>query len=210
MSTTCSNQNEPVPFEKTPQYLEIQHKQWHQKLKQAGVRGIYEKAESKEGKACFERYKKHKGSYLYGQPGRGKTWAAAACVILVLKAGGTAKIIRASALLQEVYNTITRHGETSYEKYESYDLLVLDDLGMEHKTEKSMEIILSILDTREALRKPTIITSNYSLGELRRRWGEMQGARLVSRLGGSCARVEFVGQDRRLVGIEDAYQCEDV
>ena len=48
MSTTCSNQNEPVPFEKTPQYLEIQHKQWHQKLKQAGVRGIYEKAESKE------------------------------------------------------------------------------------------------------------------------------------------------------------------
>ena len=41
-------------------------------------------------------------------------------------------------------------------------------------------------------------SSNFSLGELRDRWGGMPGMRIASRLGGACERIQMGGVDRRL------------
>ena len=84
------------------------------------------------------------------------------------------------------------------QRAERYALLALDDLGMERPTEWAMETLSRLIDSRTMEGLPTIITSNYSLGELRDRWGGMEGARIVSRIAGSCERVEMTGRDRRM------------
>ena len=61
-----------------------------------------------------------------------------------------------------------------------------------------METLTGLIDARVASGLPTIVTSNYGLGELRDRWGGMQGMRVASRLGGACERIEMTGRDRRL------------
>ncbi|WP_251179425.1 ATP-binding protein [Adlercreutzia agrestimuris] len=199
METTNAKKMEQLALEQMPQFQEIQHKRWHTKLKQAGVLGIYEKAESTEGKACYDRYKSGIGSYLYGCTGCGKTWAAAACVVLVLREGATAKLISTNMLLQEMQNSYNWQDGSPLEKYENYDLLVLEDLGMEQRTAWGMETIITLLDSRYALQKPTIITSNYSLKGLYQHWGELEGARIGSRLRGSYVDVELLRRDHRLI-----------
>lgn len=57
---------------------------------------------------------------------------------------------------------------------------------------------VGLIDARVASGLPTIVTSNFSLGELRDRWGGMPGMRIASRLGGACERIQMGGVDRRL------------
>ena len=45
---------------------------------------------------------------------------------------------------------------------------------------------------------PTIVTSNYRIGQIRDLWGGMAGKRVASRLAGACRAIEVKGQDRRL------------
>ena len=183
-----------IPFEQTPEYQTMIEKRRLSRLAKAGIKGAYCQAESELGEQCCERFEQGRGTYLYGLPGRGKTWAAAACVRLVLSRGYTAKMVGTTEFLGEIKDEITsKHAK-------AYDLLVLDDFGMERPTEWAMETLSTLIDARVSAGKPTIITSNYSLGELRDRWGGMEGARLASRIGGACECVEVPGKDRRLHG----------
>lgn len=189
-----------IPLERTPEYQAMLEKRRKSRLAKAGIKGAYCQAESELGEQCCERFESSKGTYLYGLPGRGKTWAAAACVRLVLSRGYTAKLISTADLLSEIKDDFTSREPTVLKNAKAYDLLVLDDFGMERPTEWAMETLSALIDARVSAGKPTIITSNYSLGELRDRWGGIDGARLVSRIGGACERVEVKGVDRRLHG----------
>ena len=66
------------------------------------------------------------------------------------------------------------------------------------KRDVPMSTLTGLIDARTAEGLPTIVTSNYSLGQLRDLWGGMPGARIASRLGGACERIEVTGPDRRL------------
>lgn len=188
----------PVPYEQTEEYRENVRKARECRLRKSGLRGDYLKADSPEGRACFERFRDGRGTYLHGLPGRGKTWAAACCVRLAVAQGRSCKLVTAKALLDAVKAEWDGGEKGTLKRAERYDLLALDDLGMERPTDWAMETITGLIDARVAEGLPTVITSNYSLGELRDRWGGMQGARLVSRIGGACDRVEMRGPDRRL------------
>ena len=79
-------------------------------------------------------------------------------------------------------------------------LLALDDLGLERRTDWGVEEISALIDGRTAAGLPTVITSNYSLGELATLWGGVDGARAASRIAGACERIAVGGPDRRLHG----------
>lgn len=81
---------------------------------------------------------------------------------------------------------------------ERYRLLALDDLGAERPTEWAIETLTRLIDTRVAEGLPTIVTSNYRIGQIRDLWGGMAGKRVASRLAGACRPIEVKGQDRRL------------
>ena len=76
-------------------------------------------------------------------------------------------------------------------------LLVLDDFGAENPTTWARETLFRLIFQRAAehTRKLTIITSNYSLGQLE---GRLKEGRVPSRIAGMCDVVEMTGADRRL------------
>lgn len=187
-----------TPFEQTAEYRELMRRLFEGRLRKAGLRGGYARADSPEGRACFERFKDGRGTYLYGAPGRGKTWAAACCVRLAVGQGRRCKLTTAKALLDAVKAEWDGGERDVLLRAERYDLLALDDLGMERPTPWAMETLSGLIDARVSAGLPTVITSNYSIGELRDRWGGMEGARVVSRIGGACERIELTGVDRRL------------
>lgn len=188
----------PVPFEQTEEYRQMRRKMAESRLRKAGLRGGYAEADSEEGRAAFERFRQGRGTYLYGLPGRGKTHAAACCVRLAVMQGRSAKLTTAKALLDDVKAEYDGGGTGALKRAERYELLALDDLGMERPTDWAMETLTGLIDARVAEGLPTVITSNYSLGELRDRWGGMPGSRIASRIAGACERVEVAGDDRRL------------
>ena len=81
---------------------------------------------------------------------------------------------------------------------ERYDLLALDDLGAERATDWALETLTRLIDTRTMRGLPTVITSNYRLGELRDLWGGVTGQRIASRIAGACDIAHLGGEDRRL------------
>lgn len=75
------------------------------------------------------------------------------------------------------------------------DLLHIDDLGAEHRTEWVLEQLYSIVNARYQEERATLITSNLSRDEL----AEQLGERIVSRLEGCCLLLPFYGTDARRV-----------
>lgn len=74
------------------------------------------------------------------------------------------------------------------------DLLILDDLGTEFLNQFISSMIYNIINTRLIEHLPCIISTNFSLPELTKRYSE----RLVSRLFGGYTRVDFLGKDIRI------------
>lgn len=181
----------------TSEEVEALHRIRASRLRKAGLFGAYAEADSPEGRACFQRYAKGRGSYLWGTCGTGKTYAAACAVRMVALDGGRAKLMTAKALLDGIKAEWDGGERDVLQRAERYDLLALDDLGMERPTDWAKETITRLIDTRTMRGLPTIITSNYRLGQLRDIWGGVEGDRLASRIMGACERVEMSGPDRR-------------
>ena len=168
----------------------------------AGLVGEYADADCELGRRVYGLAGRGLGAYLWGGPGRGKTYAAACAVRMALE--GTprgnlnARLVTAKRLLDDIRAGYDGGDRYALERAEAYPLLALDDLGAERPTEWAVETLTRLIDTRTARGLATVVTSNYSIGELRKLWGGMSGARIASRLGGACDRIEVTGPDRRL------------
>ena len=183
----------PVPFEQTEEYRQLVRKTRESMLRKAGLRGGYMQADSEIGRRVCSLVEQGRGAYLWGEPGRGKTYAAAHAVrVAVERSKGT------KHLLDSIRDGFNGGDRDALRRAETVPLLALDDLGAERPTDWAIETLTGLIDARTAEGLPTIVTSNYSLGQLRELWGGMPGARIASRLGGACERIEVTGPDRRL------------
>lgn len=169
----------------------------------AGLVGSYAKAECPLGRRVHGLARSGRGAYLWGEPGTGKTWAAACAVRLWVEDEGRltgvpdVRLVTAKRLLDEIRDGFGGD-DRSLESAERVGLLALDDLGAERPTEWAIETLTRLLDTRTARCLPTVVTSNYRIGQLRDLWGGMAGKRMASRLAGACEAIEVSGPDRRL------------
>ncbi len=172
------------------------------RLRKAGLMGEYAKADCETGRRVYRLASLGKGSYLWGGPGRGKTYAAACAVRMALEGASrgrlNAKLVTAKRLLDDIRDGYDGGDRYALERAETYPLLALDDLGAERPTDWAIETLTRLIDTRTARGLATVVTSNYSIGELRKLWGGMSGARIASRLAGACESIEVAGPDRRL------------
>ena len=76
------------------------------------------------------------------------------------------------------------------------DLLILDDFGMERRTDYAQEQIFSIIDGRYLAQKPLIITTNLSLKEMKDP-EDMTEMRIFDRILEVCIPVCFDGPSLR-------------
>jgi DNA replication protein DnaC len=146
-------------------------------------------------KAAIESCKVYPGIslFLWGPAGCGKTHLATA---LVRNHGG--QVIKP----QDIYRESRGHKSGEEEKavimrYVNMPYFVLDDLGVDKKTEFSFSILYEIIDGRDmALMPGLIITSNLSLNALADR---LDDDRITSRIAGMCKIVELTGKDHRIL-----------
>lgn len=171
------------------------------KLRKAGLAGAYASADSELGRRVYALAREGRGAYLFGTPGTGKTHAAACAVRMWCDRGGRARLVTAKRLLDDVRDGYRGDGDRrALERAARAPLLALDDLGMERRTDWAVEEISALIDARVSEGLPTIVTSNYSLGDLASLWGGVEGARAASRIAGACERIAVGGPDRRLHG----------
>jgi len=104
---------------------------------------------------------------LMGEVDRGKTHLAIAICREWLKQGKTAKYAFVPLLLDELKEGFKTEGDYSYQSrfnfYCKVNLLVMDDLGVEKKTDWALEKLETIIDYRYINKLPLVVTTNKNL-----------------------------------------------
>lgn len=147
-----------------------------------------------------ERLDAGAGLWLQGSTGTGKTTLAMLVSKAALDAGRTAAIYSLPQLLARIRRTFDGEaGEDSYftffNRLVAVDLLHLDDLGAENRTEWVLEQLYAIIDRRYNDQRSIIVTTNLEEPELY----EQLGDRIVSRLTEICGDpLVLRGKDKRM------------
>lgn len=140
------------------------------------------------------------GLLFWGRPGNGKTFAAGCIANALLES----EDLHAPSVRMTTFGTILNQlpGMTAQDKewyldgFRTCDLLILDDFGMERRTEYAQEQVFNIIDGRYVSRKPLIVTTNLSLNELKHPTDMVQ-QRIFDRVLEMCVPVCFDGESLR-------------
>ena len=79
-------------------------------------------------------------------------------------------------------------------QYFDCDLLIMDDLGTEVINQFTATVLYNVINTRLSRRKSTIINTNFTKEELRKKYAD----RVTSRIFGEYRVIPFVGRDVRM------------
>jgi DNA replication protein DnaC len=140
-----------------------------------------------------------RGLWLFGDVGTGKTSLAMLVSKAALEAGRSVAIYSMPRLLSDIKETYEDRSEQSYmelfERVVGVDLLHIDDLGAEKRTDWVLEQLYSIINERWQEQRSIIVTTNLvDVDELR----DQIGPRTVSRLHEMCDLIPIMGRDRRM------------
>jgi DNA replication protein DnaC len=137
-----------------------------------------------------------RGLWLSGDVGTGKTTLAMIVSKAAIDAGRSVAIYSCPRLLGVLRESIDAGGVLAFlDRLAEADLLHIDDLGAEHRTEWVLEQLYSIVNARYQDERSIVVTSNFDRDEL----AEQLGERTVSRLEACCELLPFYGPDARRV-----------
>lgn len=135
---------------------------------------------------------------MKGATGLGKTHLSLSIANEVINKGYGVVYVSAPMILSKLEK---QHFSYSYDDEEdtlntlvSCDLLIFDDLGTEFQSSYAISTIYNIFNTRLLNGKPTIMSSNLTLKDMEKCYSP----RFVSRVMGSCAKLDFIGKDIRV------------
>jgi DNA replication protein DnaC len=148
-----------------------------------------------------ERLDAGRGLWLMGDVGTGKTSLAMLVSKSALEAGRTVAIYSLPRLLARIRRTYDADaGEDSYldffERLTSVDLLHIDDLGAEKRSDWVLEQLYAIVDERYESQRSIVVTTNLDQAALE----DQIGPRTVSRL------LEICGDPLPLFGDDLRYR----
>lgn len=134
---------------------------------------------------------------MRGSTGLGKTHLSLAIANEVLQKGFSVVYVSAPDIIhkleREHFSGNYTDEDDSFKTLMDCDLLIIDDLGTEFKTQFSVSAIYNIFNSRHLSEKPIIMNTNLPFGDLE----DIYSARFTSRVMGCCDDLEFIGADLR-------------
>jgi DNA replication protein DnaC len=145
-----------------------------------------------------ENFGKHYENLLFhGDTGLGKTFLTNCIAQELLNKGHTVLYATAAQLFKQVedarFNREKKFGGLSLQAAFEVDLLIIDDLGTEFITSVTNSELFNFINTRLLDRKPTIISTNMDIEDLKKTYTE----RISSRIYGEYKLLHFIGDDIR-------------
>jgi len=159
---------------------------------------------------CVEYARKFGGKslnlFFNGAPGLGKTFLSA-CIARVVSENGYSVVYEMASQVfmkfedfkfsrnadDENRRRMADEAHDDVNRYLQCDLLILDDLGTEMTTSFTIEALYTLINTRLVSGRKSIVSSNLTLPELRRRYSHQ----IMSRLEGDYQILTFHGDDIR-------------
>lgn len=135
------------------------------------------------------------GILFHGSVGTGKSFYACSIVNALLDGCVPAVVTNFPRLLNILQNA--RERQEYIDHLNTYQLLVIDDLGVERDSPYAAEQVFSVIDARARAELPLIITTNLTIDELKNP-STMQYARIYDRVLELCPiSIKMVGESRR-------------
>jgi DNA replication protein DnaC len=140
-----------------------------------------------------------RGLSIMGPAGTGKTTLAMLISKMALQENYSVAIYSLPKLLARIRQTYDAEpGGDSYlsffERLTSVDLLHIDDLGAEKRSDWVLEQLYALVNERYEAQRSILVTTNLDQAELE----EQIGSRTVSRLVEICEMIPLFGPDRRI------------
>ena len=114
----------------------------------------------------WEKMKRnHIGCLFWGPVGTGKSFIAGCIANELLKREVTVKMTNFNTIIDDIFPLADK---TEYiNALASYQLLIIDDLGVERNSEYALGIIFSVIDRRIRSGRPLIIATNLPLSQIK-------------------------------------------
>ena len=145
----------------------------------------------------------HMGYLFWGPVGTGKSYLAACIANALLEKEVTVKMTNFNTILNDLF---AAEDKTEYiRSLNGYELLIIDDLGVERSSEYALENIFSVIDWRYRSGKPLIITTNLPLAQLKQET-KIEKKRIYDRILERCIPVKIDGVSRREAMANDNMQ----
>lgn len=136
------------------------------------------------------------GLLLWGGVGTGKTFAAACIAHAIIEQGYPVLMTNFAKILNSLSAMFSGDRNGYLDSFNKFDLLIIDDLGVERNSEYALEQVYNVVDSRYLSRLPLIITTNLSLAELKKP-KDIAHARIYDRVLERCTPICFSGRNHR-------------
>lgn len=143
-----------------------------------------------------------KGLLLYGSVGTGKTYAACEVANALIDKGYPVYVTNFSRVLNTLQGTFEK--QDFIDELNRYQLLVIDDLGIERETAFAKEQVFNVIDARYRAGLPMIITTNLTIDDIKKPQN-IGDSRIYDRILEKCFPIEVTGQSRRRKAVINEY-----
>ena len=143
-----------------------------------------------------EMKRNHIGCLFWGPVGTGKSFIAGCIANELLKQEVMVKMTNFNTIIDDIFPLADK---TEYiNALASYQLLIIDDLGVERNSEYALGIIFSVIDRRIRSGRPLIITTNLPLKEIKNET-MLDKRRIYDRILEMCTSMYVGGTSKREV-----------
>lgn len=142
-----------------------------------------------------EMEEQNTGLLFWGAVGTGKSYLAACIANALIEKEISVKMTNFATILGDLYSKLDERNDY-IKQLNKFRLLILDDFGMEHNSEYTLEQLYNVVNSRYLSRKPIIITTNLTMSQLKEPQ-DISHARIHSRILEMCVPVCFNGPDLR-------------
>ena len=150
-----------------------------------------------------ELRKNGKGLLLYGNTGTGKTYTACEIANALIDKGYPVLVTNFARILNTLQGTFEK--QDYIDGFNNYQLLVIDDLGIERDTAYAKEQVFNIIDSRYRSGLPMIITTNLTMEKIKNP-EDIENRRIYDRILERCFPIEVEGSSRRRKAVREDYE----